>query len=123
MSLKYEPASEPFRVPGSETWGVELRGTGEVTLHLDILPRQVDARQPGKGKANSYGARPVHLIVTMMKWTLTSRMSIKNSPPNGLAMKVDVRLLKEGKSDSHGARPVHLIVTMMKWIWTSRLSV
>ena len=95
MSLKYEPASEPFRVPGSETWGVELRGTGEATLHLDILPRQVDARQPGKGKANSYGARPVHLIVTMMKWTRTSRMSIKNSPPNGLARKVDVRLLKK----------------------------
>ena len=34
---------------------------------------------PGKGNLNSHGARPVHLIVTMMKWIRTSRLSIKNS--------------------------------------------
>jgi len=28
---------------------------------------------------DSHGARPVHLIITMMKWTRTSRLSIKNS--------------------------------------------
>ena len=38
---------------------------------------------PGKGNSNSHGARPVHLIVKMIKWIRTSRLSIKNSlsPP------------------------------------------
>ena len=48
-----------------------------------ILPfgftRKVDARLPGKGNSNSHGARPVHLIFTMIKWIRTSRLSIKNS--------------------------------------------
>ena len=34
---------------------------------------------PGKGHSNSHGARPVHLIITMIKWIRTSRLSIKNS--------------------------------------------
>ena len=34
---------------------------------------------PGKGNSNSHGARPVHLIITMIKWTRTSRLSIKKS--------------------------------------------
>ena len=42
-------------------------------------PRKVDVRLPGKGNANSHGARPVHLIITMIKWFRTSRLSIKNS--------------------------------------------
>jgi hypothetical protein len=41
--------------------------------------RKVDARLPGKGNSNSHGARPVHLNITMIKWTWTSRLSIKNS--------------------------------------------
>ena len=36
-------------------------------------------RLPGKGNSNSHGARPVHLIITMIKWIRTSRLSIKNS--------------------------------------------
>ena len=32
-----------------------------------------------KGIQNSHGARPVHLIVTMIKWIRTSRLSMKNS--------------------------------------------
>ena len=43
--------------------------------------RKVDVRLPGKGGSNSHGARPVHLIVTMIKWIRTSRLSIKNSDP------------------------------------------
>ena len=35
--------------------------------------RKVDVRLPGKGNSNS------HLIITMMKWIRTSRLSIKNS--------------------------------------------
>ena len=32
-----------------------------------------------KGNSNSHGARPVHLIITMIKWIRTSRLSINNS--------------------------------------------
>ena len=32
-----------------------------------------------KENSNSHGARPVHLIITMIKWIQTSRLSLKNS--------------------------------------------
>ena len=38
--------------------------------------RKVDIRLPGKGNSNSHGARPVHLIITMIKWIRTTRLSI-----------------------------------------------
>ena len=41
--------------------------------------RKVDVRLPGKGKSNSYGARPVHLIITMIKLIRTSRLSVIHS--------------------------------------------
>ena len=41
--------------------------------------RKVEVRLPGKGNSNSHGARPVHLIITMIKWIWTIRLSIKNS--------------------------------------------
>ena len=40
---------------------------------------KVDVRLPGKGNSNFHGARPVHQIITMIKWIRTSRLSIKNS--------------------------------------------
>ena len=39
----------------------------------------MNVRLPGKGNSNSHGARPVHLIITMIKWIRTIRLSIKNS--------------------------------------------
>ena len=45
----------------------------------DSPARKVDVRLPGKGISNSLGARPFHLIITMIKWIRTIRMSIKNS--------------------------------------------
>ena len=42
-------------------------------------PWKVDVRLPGKGNSNSHGARPVLLIITMIKWIRTSRLAIKNS--------------------------------------------
>ena len=45
----------------------------------DDRRRPPDVRLPGKGNSNSRGARPVHLIITMIKWIRTSRLSIKNS--------------------------------------------
>ena len=41
--------------------------------------KKVDVRLPGKGNSNSHGAGPVHQIIPMIKWTRTSRLSIKNS--------------------------------------------
>ena len=41
--------------------------------------RKVDVKLPGKGNSYAHGARPVHLIITMMKWFRTSRLSIQNS--------------------------------------------
>ena len=43
------------------------------------LTRKVDVRLPRKRNSNSYGARPVHLIITMFKWIRTNRLSIANS--------------------------------------------
>jgi hypothetical protein len=40
--------------------------------------RKVDVRLPEKGNSNSHGARPVHLIISLIKWIRTSRLSIKN---------------------------------------------
>ena len=60
-----------------EKVGLMQRTRGCSSDHL--LPRKVDVRLPGKGNSNSRGARPVHLIITMIKWTRTSRSSIKNS--------------------------------------------
>jgi len=31
------------------------------------MNRKVDKRLPGKEKSNSHGARPVHIIISMMK--------------------------------------------------------
>ena len=42
-------------------------------------PRKVDVRLPGKGNSNPHGARPVHLLITVIKWIRTSRLSMKNS--------------------------------------------
>ena len=62
MSLKYEQVD-----------------TVEDNTKVFILTRKVDVRLPGKGNSNSHGARPVHLIITTIKWIPTSRLSIKNS--------------------------------------------
>jgi hypothetical protein len=49
-----------------------------VRMSAVIASRKVDVKLHGKGICNSHGARPVHLIITMMMWTRTSRSSIKN---------------------------------------------
>ena len=38
--------------------------------------RLPDVRQPGKGISDCHGARPVHLIITMITWIQTGRLSI-----------------------------------------------
>jgi len=54
-------------------------GKGNAFTELDRIARKVDARLPGNGNSNSHGARPVHLIISMIKWIRTSRLSGKNS--------------------------------------------
>ena len=41
--------------------------------------RKVDVRLPEKRNSDFHGVRPVHLIITMMKWIWTSRLSTKKS--------------------------------------------
>ena len=51
-----------------------LRATVRASDHIRI--RTPDPDQ----ESCPHGARPVHLIVTMVEWTRTSRMAMKNSP-------------------------------------------
>ena len=51
----------------------------KVLKKVQNLSRKVDVRLPGKGNSNSHRARPVHLIITMIKWIQASRLSINNS--------------------------------------------
>ena len=58
----------------------EVRKAGQRrALICLLLSRKVDEKLPGKENSNSHGARPVHLIIMMIKWIRTSRLSIKNS--------------------------------------------
>jgi len=67
-------------------------------------PRKVDVRLPGRGNSNSRGARPVHLIISMIKWIRTSRLSIKNSLcVGGWGRDMETRATPE---DPEGARHV-----------------
>jgi len=58
---------------------VQLLGLGFGGEGLGFGTRKVDVRLPGKGNSKSHGARPVLLIIKMMKWIRTSRLSITNS--------------------------------------------
>ena len=50
---------------------------------LNPLLRKAGIRLPGKGISNSHGARPVHLIITTIKWIQGGRLSIQNSLSEG----------------------------------------
>ena len=80
---------------------VVFRGDFSASLPfvLDIIisqknARKVDVRLPGRRNSTSHGARPVHLMITTIKWTRTSRLSIKNS----LSRKYAKRSYKRGAS-------------------------
>ena len=46
---------------------------------LFLVQSEAKKGEFGSENSNSHGARPVHLIITMIKWIWTSRLSIKNS--------------------------------------------
>ena len=47
--------------------------------YFALVDWKVDARLPGKGNSNSHGAKPVHAIISMIKWIRTSRLSMNHS--------------------------------------------
>ena len=49
------------------------------TTGMSVPDGKVDVRLPGKGNSNTHNARPVHLIITMIKWIRTSKWSMKKS--------------------------------------------
>jgi len=53
---------------------------------------KVDVRLPGKVNSNSHDTRPIHLIITMIKWIRTSRLSMKNSLVAGAGLHADAVL-------------------------------
>ena len=55
---------------------VKLLTTLDVVYTFTYPPRSVDIGLPGKGNPKSHGARPVHLIIWMIRWIRTSRLSI-----------------------------------------------
>ena len=66
-----------FRVSGkdgclADSEGVCVAGSAQF---VDVLVR----RNLLKGNSNSHGARPVHLIITMIKWIRTSNLFIVHS--------------------------------------------
>jgi len=56
----------------------------------------VDVRLPGKGNSNSNGARPVHLIITMIKWIRTSKSGVESGEyPQAYSMERMSRMVSE----------------------------
>ena len=56
--------------------------------------RKVDVRLPGKGNSISHGARPVHQIISIIKWIQTSRLSMTLSLHGGIPTKL-ARMLEK----------------------------
>jgi len=88
-----ERAASPREVWFSR-WGgnfIQQSSGGLIHLGLERLPvllrrfdpaiRKVDVRLPGKGNSDSHGARPVHLIIMMIKWIRTWRAAPSPPPP------------------------------------------
>jgi len=70
--------------------------------------RKVDTRLPGTGNSNSHGARPVHQIISMIKWIRTSRLSIKKTLSqleDSLAVAPREAALEGGSDQSDRLRP------------------
>ena len=59
------------RIPGSNVL--------PVTFWVAGFPRKVDVRLPGKENSNSHGARPVYVIITILKCFRNRRLSLNNS--------------------------------------------
>jgi hypothetical protein len=67
--------------------------------------RKVDIRLPGKGNSRSHRARPVHQIMSMMKWIQSSRLSIKNSLSGGGRCSLRRRSRRRGSTTNPPTNP------------------
>ena len=56
--------------------GVRFRGWGS---GFWVYCWKTDVQRPGRGDSNSHGARPVCLIITMIEWIRTSKLSMTYS--------------------------------------------
>ena len=73
MGLKNEPSSEPLHSSAEKLFfnhlnpkiGARIEGAFFPTLSIGPF-RRVDVRLLGKGNSNAHGARPLHLIITMI---------------------------------------------------------
>ena len=68
-----DESPQPFEVVPSS---FDIGPKNGLMEDLSGYARKVDVRLPGQGNSNSHGERPVHLIITMIKWIRTSRLSI-----------------------------------------------
>ena len=50
-----------------------------VSLNSRLESNKEEDDDEDRSQVNSHGARPVHLIITMIKWMRTSRLSIQNT--------------------------------------------
>ena len=97
-----------FLVQGSGFWvqgsgfrvqGRQLRVQGPRDFQRGwIGDWKVDARLPGKGDLNSHGAKPIHLIITVIELIRTSRLSIKNALPGS---EIPVALTSQVRTPIH----------------------
>ena len=70
----------------TESWStVWDPGPQKLNANMARWTRKVDTRLPAKGNSNSYGARPVHQIISMTKWIRSSSLTMKNSLSGSLA--------------------------------------
>ena len=81
LSISYRKSTPPHNrqlIVTNQNTAVELEAqtAEQMRYHLET---KVDTRLPGKGNSNSHGARPVHHIISMMKWIRASRLSINDS--------------------------------------------
>ena len=123
MRLKYEPVSEPLHISLKLKPGWKVRKRHRVSeAGVEHQKRKVDVRLPGKGDSNSHGARPVHLIITMIKWIRTRRLSIKISLSRRKVRKlhrvseagVEHQERREFFIDTLLVR-IHFIIVMIRW--------
>ena len=61
--------------------GLQGASISDCIMHFAAIAWKVSLPNPKQrdGNSNSHGARPVHLIIKMIRWIRTSRLSIKNS--------------------------------------------
>ena len=72
-----DPDPEDQPLPRAKQAGADF--DPQTRSSLLAARKRGNVRLPGQGDSNMHGARPVHRIISIMKWIRTSRLSINNS--------------------------------------------